>query len=455
MLAVLERVRERVMEFIEKAREMLEKHPLCDHCLGRQFATLGYGMDNKERGETLKLVLTMHAHQQVLAGDKVGVKLLRILAVNGGLSMAVALLKRMGRRVRKRQPCYLCDGRFELMDELVEKALERLKPYEFKTFLVGVNLPVEVDEREDEFRAKFDVCHGESMRNDFSRTIGKKISVAVAKNVNYQRPDVVVLVNPFTEQVKLQVNPLYIAGRYRKLVRGIPQSKWFCTECRGKGCERCGWTGKLYSESVEELISEPTLKITEGEKTAFHASGREDIDARMLGNGRPFVIEVKKPKKRFINLERLEKAINESTNGKVEVLNLHFADHDTVRKLKKAEASEKRYRVIVEFERKVSDEELKMLEKAFSGVVIRQQTPQRVLHRRANLIREKYIYKAKIKRLTPNRVEMEILCQGGLYIKELITGDDGRTTPSVEEMLKVKATPLELDVLEVIVRNQP
>jgi tRNA pseudouridine synthase 10 len=49
---------------------------------------------------------------------------------------------------------------------------------------------------------------------------------------------------------------------------------------------------------------------------------------------------------------------------------------------------------------------------------------------------------------------MRIQCQGGLYIKELITGDEGRTTPSVAEILNVEAKPLELDVLNVIMKKE-
>jgi large subunit ribosomal protein L21e len=87
----------------------------------------------------------------------------------------------------------------------------------------------------------------------------------------------------------------------------------------------------------------------------------------------------------------------------------------------------------------------KTLEKA----VIHQQTPLRVLHRRADLVREKYIYETKIKRLAPNRAEMRIHCQGGLYIKELVSGDEGRTNPSVAKIVNADAKPLELDVLKV------
>ncbi len=105
-------------------------------------------------------------------------------------------------------------------------------------------------------------------------------------------------------------------------------------------------------------------------------------------------------------------------------------------------------------DKSVSEKQLVMLQKTLTGAAIRQQTPRRVVHRRADIVREKYIYKAKVKRLTPNRFEMRIKCQGGLYIKELITGDEGRTMPSVAEILNTKALPLELDVLGVFVEEE-
>jgi tRNA pseudouridine synthase 10 len=209
----------------------------------------------------------------------------------------------------------------------------------------------------------------------------------------------------------------------------------------------------MYAESVEDFIATPTLEMTKGATTSFHGAGREDVDARMLGTGRPFVIEVKQPKKRFINLKTLEKTINERAVDRVEVHGFRFADKDLVRRLKVGETTEKVYRVIVEFGRPVSDEELKTVENALTGIIIQQQTPRRVLYRRANRTREKYIYEAKVKRLTPNRAQLRVRCQGGLYVKELVTGDEGRTKPSVAEILGTTATPFKLDVLKVIERK--
>jgi len=441
-------------DLLEKAQKMLEKYPLCDHCLGRQFALLGYGLDNEKRGETLKLLLTMGAHEQILSKEKTGLALLWTLASNGSFLMAAEILKKMKKKPPEQQTCYLCNGRFNFVEGLVNLALDKLKDYEYKTILVGIELPTEVAEREDEFKGEFMIKHGESLRNELSRSIGKKIAEATGKEIEYDRPEVVILVNPFTEQVSLQVNPLYISGRYRKLVRDIPQSRWLCSHCRGKGCQKCNWTGKMYPESVEEIIGIPTLETTQGKAVAFHGAGREDIDARMLGLGRPFVIEVKKPRKRFIKLQSLERKINENARGKVEVSNLQFSYKDIVRVLKRGEAAQKLYKAIVEVDKPIPKKQLAMLEDALSGTVIKQQTPKRVMHRRADLRREKYIYEAKVKRLTPRRFEMEIRCQGGLYIKELITGDEGRTQPSVAETLKAKAVPLELDVLGVFLEEE-
>lgn len=438
-----------------KTRQMLEKTALCNRCLGQQFATLGFGIDNETRGEAIKLVLTMNGHGRALAGDKGGIKLLRTLSANGAFEIATNILRKLGARGRSGKPCFLCEERFRVIDKLVNQAVDLLEKYEFTTFLVGVELPVEVEEREDEFRAKHKLGYGESMRNAFSREIGKKITLVIEKNVDYRKPDIVILINPFTERTTLQMRPLYLKGRYRKLVRGIPQSRWFCKECRGQGCEKCGYTGEMYPESVESLISAEILNMVKGEKTVFHASGREDIDARMLGSGRPFIVEIKRPEKRFINLEKLEKQVNKYAEKKVEVLNLGFSERSDIRRLKKNEASRKLYRVKVSFDREVTNEELKELETKLTNLLVSQRTPERVLHRRANLTREKFVYEAQVKRVAPKLAEIKLLCQGGLYVKELVTGDGGRTSPSVKETLKVEATPLELDVLEVILRERP
>jgi tRNA pseudouridine synthase 10 len=441
------------MDVLEKAFELLSKYPLCDHCLGRQFALLGYSMENNVRGSALKICLTLQANDLSKGNNAEGLKRLKVLATNGFSREAQETLKHLKKRIPKQsleEKCYLCESKFELLNNLTEKSLGAIEGYEFTTFLVGIEVPVKVEEREDEFKAVFNLDYSESIKHEFGRLFGKALAVRTGKEADYLIPDLVIVINPFRGTVRLQVNPLFVGGRYRKLVRDIPQSKWFCSSCRGRGCEKCGGTGKMYPESVEELTSKTLLEAAEGQKTLFHASGREDIDARMLGTGRPFVIEVSEPKKRFIDLKEIEAKINAGAVGKVEVSRLRFATKDVVRHLKKGEGAQKKYRLLAEFENPVSDEDLRLLEEKLTGATIKQRTPLRVMHRRADLIRERYIYKLKVKKVSLKRAILEIRCQGGLYVKELVSGDEGRTIPNVSDILGNRAKTLKLDVLRVI-----
>ncbi len=444
------------MNILNKALEMLEQKPLCDHCLGRQFALLGTGLENDQRGEALKLALLFESQMQADSGNETGISTIKMLASNGFSAPARQVLKKLKKRLPRsalNKACFLCYGKLSNVDAIAGAAVKKLKDYDFTTFLVGVKLSADLEEREDDFKSKFDVRYAENLRNEFGRLIGKRIAELTNKEVDHLKPEIVVLCDPFADELKLQVNPLYISGRYRKLVRDIPQSKWFCSTCRGKGCPKCGGTGKMYPESVEEIVEQPFLEAARSSKASFHAAGREDIDARMLGNGRPFVVEVDEPKKRFLNLSALQKAVNEHGKGRVSVSDLRLGDKSTVRRLKRGEMSQKEYRVLVGFENRILAENLRLLERTLNSTMIAQQTPNRVLHRRADLTREKYIYDVKIKKLSPKKAEMRIRCQGGLYVKELVTGDEGRTNPNISQILKNKAKPLKLDVLNVIMEN--
>lgn len=438
------------MSILEKARHLLEEYALCDHCLGRQFALLGHGFSNDERGKAIKQLLVLESCELALDGKEDARNTLRLIATNGFSKMATETLKEMGVEVKEEErECYLCQGVFNALDDLTRDVIEKLSEFEFESLLIGVKAREDIENREDELRAKLNIKWGESIRCELSREIGKRVSQITNRRVNYERPDILVLMDPFANIVRLQVNALFIAGRYRKLVRGIPQTKWICRKCRGRGCASCNWTGKMYQVSVEELIAEPLLEMTGGVSTKFHGAGREDIDARVLGSGRPFVIEVKSPKKRLIDLREVEMKINQHARRKVEVSNLQFSSKNFVKKIKAEGQAEKLYKMTVEFERDISDEELTKLEKELSGQVIRQLTPLRVSHRRSEKVREKHIYEARVQRKRQNRIEILIRSQGGLYVKELVTGDQERTTPNISQIVGTPAKCVELDVLDV------
>ena len=275
-------------------------------------------------------------------------------------------------------------------------------------------------------------------------SLEKKLS----KTVDFEKPDIMAIVDTCFNTVTLQIASLYIYGRYKKYSREIPQTRWFCKICRGKGCRRCGYTGKLYETSVEELISKKILDATQGDDESFHGAGREDIDVRMLGNGRPFVLEIKNPKIRTFDLTKIEQKINKEHRNMIEVIGLRYSDKAEVERIKKATFN-KKYRVVFSCEKPINNEKLKKAVQALPGSKINQLTPSRVAHRRANMVRTKYIYKCDIGRIEGTIAVLTLETESGTYIKELVTGDNGRTKPSIAELINTPCKVLELDVTEI------
>lgn len=429
---------------VDEARRMLSKYVLCDSCLGRQFGGLVKGVTNRERGRAIKLFLALEGHAELIKGEGDG--LLRILTSNGLFQPASKVLGIQPEEKR----CAICEGIMDNIEGYAKDVAKALEGLDYENFLIGVRVAGEIAEREDKLRAEFGIEYGESMRMECSREIGKEVTRLTGRVVEFKKPDIVVIVEVPGPKVSVRPMPLYISGRYRKLVRGMPQSRWDCVHCRGEGCEICHGTGKIYPTSVEEIIGEPVLELTEGQSIKFHGAGREDVDAVVKGNGRPFVVEIKEPRRRRLDLSELEREINKRAEGKVEVVGLAFSDKKTVRRLKeRSKVAEKTYRALVEVNREVAEEELEKLEKSFNGCLINQYTPKRVLHRRADKLRVKRVYEMRAKKVDSNRIELVVRCQGGLYVKELVSGDDGRTRPSVSEVMGTGARCVELDVISV------
>ncbi|MHC1591980.1 MAG: tRNA pseudouridine(54/55) synthase Pus10 [Candidatus Helarchaeales archaeon] len=442
------------MNVLEVIKQVLKKVTLCDNCLGRQYGLLGHGLDNKTRGRAIKNTLCLQLHLDYKITSKIEyLDALTDLAINGKHAPSIALLQKLGRvPEEKNSSCSICGDLFEKIDDFVPIALQKVKDIEFKTFLVGSVGLEGLIEKEDQIRANFKLQHGESIKGELNREIGKRLlsQLPADKEVDFGNPNIFIIVDYLSKDVLVKINPIFISGRYCKYVRTIPQTKWLCRECRGKGCDRCNGTGKQYQTSVSELIGNIILEHTKGTDFKFHGAGREDIDALMLGEGRQFVIEIKEPKKRYLDYEMLEREINERAEGKIEVKDLKPSDKATVHRLKmNASTARKTYRALVELGSPTTPEKLKALEEHFKDIMIKQQTPTRVLHRRVDKIRTKKVYSIKARIESDALIELIIFAQGGTYIKELISGDSGRSSPSIAEFLQTTATVKKLDVLAV------
>jgi tRNA pseudouridine synthase 10 len=403
------------MALNEQVEKILAYGECCDHCLGRFFGRRSHGLTNDERGR--------------------GLRIARALELN------IPYEKPAG-------TCWICGNFFDAVPEWAQKVAKALEGYEYATFLVGCRVPPLVAENEEMVWSDLALTDPEPFKSEVNREVGKAVSAITGKTVDFKKPDVTVLLDPSTGDVEVLVNAIFFYGRYQKFERGIPQTHWPCRACRGAGCEKCNYTGKQYADSVEELIGRPVIEAFSAENAVLHGAGREDIDARCIGTGRPFILEVDAPKKRTVELSTLEAAINESANGRVSVALSHWSDRAEVETLKSSKAH-KKYRILVEVEGQISAETLANALKALSGVTIHQRTPERVAHRRADKIRERKVLGIECVGEQDGKFILEVLGEAGLYIKELISGDQGRTIPSLAEILKRPAHVTSLDVVQV------
>jgi tRNA pseudouridine synthase 10 len=109
----------------------------------------------------------------------------------------------------------------------------------------------------------------------------------------------------------------------------------------------------------------------------------------------------------------------------------------------------------VAFDSAVDAEQFAAALDALDGATIEQDTPQRVSHRRAAKTRIREVYDISGDLDSETTATVEVHGEGGLYVKELISSDEGRTEPSLAGKLGVGAEVTALDVLDVEGEDEP
>ncbi|RLG45852.1 MAG: tRNA pseudouridine(54/55) synthase Pus10 [Thermoproteota archaeon] len=404
------------MPALDDLKSLLATYKLCNRCLGRQFFYACPWIPTDIKGQIVKKIVYFETAKNEDTGKE----------------------------------CYICGGLINQLEDIGEKILDKLSEYEFKSYKIGTIFPTDVLEREDEIRSLIYPMDAASIKVEFNQYLDSFVRNRTKATIDNRDPDVKITVNIPYNMVHVDVKPIIIAGCYLKYVRNIPQTSWACRHCNGIGCEACNWTGKEYGTSIEDLLVNAILPYFEGEKGILHAGGREDVDVRVLGSGRPFALEIISPKKRNINLEKVERDVNEKYEGIIGVKGLRYADKSYISRVKgEMERAVKTYLALVKSEEPIDDASMEKVVNRLKGAIIHQRTPRRVAHRRVDRVRLKRIYDVSIRRVSENMFKMTVKCEGGTYVKELITGDAGRTKPSVSDILGLKVECIQLDVIDI------
>jgi tRNA pseudouridine synthase 10 len=299
----------------------------------------------------------------------------------------------------------------EIDKKIILNIKNKLKEYKYSSFLLGFKQQALDNKIKEEYR----------------KAVAKKLN----KKLELLDPDLHIIIDlEKKNNIEIRCKPIFFYGRYKKFVRDIPQTYW----------------GKNYRTSVEDTIGKASNKFFKPDNYFFHGAGREDVDVLMLGTGRPFVFELKNAKIRKPNLAQLRKEINKSKD--INVSALKFCKHEDVTKTKE-EKFDKTYIAKVVFDKMPDSLTLLEAVQTLNNVNIEQRTPNRVAHRRSDLIRKRKVYLFKIVKKADDYIVFEIKTESGTYIKELISGDQMRTKPSLSSLIKIPCKIKELDVIKI------
>tara|TARA_B100001093_G_scaffold516803_1_gene596460 strand:+ start:5568 stop:7316 length:1749 start_codon:yes stop_codon:yes gene_type:complete len=455
--------------------------------------------------------------------------------------------------------CPFCENLFEESDLLADIIHDAIQPYDVSRLQLGARIPKDQVEAEEEMRKRFGAGGSDALKGGLVARIAQNLNERLeGVTLVNDKPQILALIDVLTLTVELDIRAHYLYGRYRKLERGIPQTRWPCRACKGRGCDRCEHTGLQYKKSVQDLIGNPLLEVFEASEHAFHGMGREDIDVRCMGRGRPFVIEMKEPKLRKIDVEAAMETINKNAQGSIEITGLRDSNRSEVVRVKDTPAEKSytiRFRVLPLSEAELavltapvdlthidvqergakgkkqsskrkrrgdkkndhtkplpsvidvpegpdeatltamkkpelvekaaelglkktgskadliqrilgagppapvmldlpSDELIHDVVQKLAGVKLAQRTPERVAHRRADLIRRRTVYETsapviEVMEDGVREVEVTLRCESGTYVKETVHGDGGRTQPCLASLIKAKCDVIWLDVGDI------
>jgi len=299
------------------------------------------------------------------------------------------------------------------------KLLFWLFEFEFISFSVNVHFPKSFSEIEKKFIRT-------NIQSPLIRVLESK-----KKFLNFSNPEFSILLDYEKEKVFLNPSSVYIYGKYVKLSRDLARTFHFCPKCKGRGCSNCV-DGKISASSVEEILYPLFKDFFCAKQFIFHGAGREDVDVLMLNSGRDFIAEVLFPKIRGVVLSDLNSKINFS-NKDVRIFDLKYCSKSDVSLIKNFDGF-KIYSALIEADEgnTFSKSDIFDLNNLIDKkLYVAQKTPLRVLKRRSDMFRDKFVIITKINYISDKHFGLELKTSSGTYVKEFISGDNGRTNPSI------------------------
>lgn len=324
--------------------------------------------------------------------------------------------------------CFICEGLTSRVEELSKRVLSSVRGIEYASFSIGVILPPGVQEKEDEVRSSLKMRGRETIKSEISREISRRVIKLARKKVDRLKPDLTAVVDTGSQSVQLATKPIFVHGWYTK-PRGIAQRRSFCGTCNGRRCADCANTGYSKEPSVESLVSSRLGRLMGSDKMKFTWLGSEDAESTVERPGRPFVVELKSPKKRIPP----KKFWIASGRGRIEISRLTVLSGKPMRLPNFIFTT----RVVLKPSTRVANQDVKALASQLK------MTPVQFRSSKGKLV-SKVVHSIRAK-ASGEKIIAAIKMDGGLPVKRLVGGES--VSPSISELLK---TPLICEKFDII-----
>ncbi|WP_243679749.1 hypothetical protein [Vulcanisaeta souniana] len=276
--------------------------------------------------------------------------------------------------------------------------------------------------RELNITTEFNISSSESIKRELNRELGKRVSSILGVQFSREEPDVETIIDIATGSVTTQVMPIYILTRYRKVHRVVGDR------------ENTRWP-------IDRVV-----QAYGAQEAIVHAGGDDPSAARVLGNGRPVVIQVIRPGKR-LDIKDISPLLMDP-NYDVQLEEPSYVKSSIIMKMKaRVRDYVITYRVLAIADDNVTNEAMITLHDYFRN----RQVAQRIRHGRRIRRRISMVYELNGSVVRGGRlVEFLIKCQGNLYIRGgFVHGGFGDVEPSIAGVLGIGVKPVEIDILNI------
>ncbi|WP_338601762.1 pseudouridylate synthase [Sulfolobus tengchongensis] len=282
---------------IEKAMRLLSKYPLCDSCLGRCFARLGYGLENRERGKAIKISLMLYLDEKIKNHEITDLSSIKGIMENLG-SIGEKWFKLYFSLDFQTHACYICKNEIEeIKRDFASKALELLSQSKAKNYVLGVELDEEIKRKENELIKEFNLLYYESIKYEIKREVGK-ILTEKGYPPNLENPEIEIVYRLSDKQIFIIQKNTRMLYVYNRLSRNIPISSWFSREKDKKGLDT------LLQKKIILAFSEPSevrifvdypLVIENENREKIEVYGYNILRVMQIGRRELYAISVSKP----------------------------------------------------------------------------------------------------------------------------------------------------------------